>query len=266
MRWRKKIDSGSVDRPFNPTPMVIDGKVVIMVRDAANHTQLSAFKADDASSLWTSAINDSLSSLYVIYSGGKIYCRSHRNLYCYSATDGSLNWQTDLQQPSFKNSYSFFEGDKLIMVKVEINKYTTVVLSTTTGSIISTSTVTVPTQLYSPANAHRSCNYSNNTLYVTSAHNPDTVSIKAYDLLTSAVKWEKYYAMYYFAYFDPVLTNKYLIFPINNSYPAGKSLMYFLDLNGNYVTSIPFNGNYTNSFVYAENGVNYKVEHLYSNR
>jgi hypothetical protein len=56
------------------------------------------------------------------------------------------------------------------------------------------------------------------------------------------------------------------VFPINNSYPAGKSSMYFVDLNGKDVAVIPFNDNYTDELVYVENGVTYKLEHRYSNR
>lgn len=238
--------------------MIMDGKVIVLTRDAANHTQLSAFSTEEGSPAWTSAINDSL-SFNLIYAEGKIYSRSHKNLYCYNAANGLLNWQTDLLQPSFKNAYTYLEDYKLIMVKQKSNEYTTVTLSTVTGSILKTTQLTVPTQLVSVPNAHQSVNYANNTLYVTAMHNFDTLSIKAYDLSSSTMKWDRRFTGDYLITFNPVLTDKYLIFPISAE-------MYFIDLNGKDVTRIPFDGNYTNGILYEEKGVLYKAEHIYSNR
>jgi hypothetical protein len=67
--WKKQIDKGHVDRRLHYA-MVMSGKVIVLTRDEANHTQLSAFKIEDASPAWTSAINDSL-SFNLIFAGRK---------------------------------------------------------------------------------------------------------------------------------------------------------------------------------------------------
>jgi hypothetical protein len=80
------------------------------------------------------------------------------------------------------------------------------------------------------------------------------------------MKWEKRFASYYYSYLTPVPTDKYLVFPINNSYLNARSIMYFLDLDGKLITGIPYNANYTDGFVYVENGITYKLDNRYVDR
>jgi hypothetical protein len=58
----------------------------------------------------------------------------------------------------------------------------------------------------------------------------------------------------------PVLTDKYIIFPVNDQYNTPdpyRSKMIFLDYAGNTVKVLPFHSAYTDGFVYKENGVVY---------
>jgi outer membrane protein assembly factor BamB len=263
--WNKEIDKGYVDNPFNTTPMVIEDKVIVLTRDADNHKRLTAFKTGDGTQLWTTEINDSL-SFRLKFVDGNIYSTSNRSVFCYNATDGALNWQTDLQQGASYMESSFFEKGKLILVNVLGKDYTIVLMNTANGAVISKYTLAVPTEMADAGNAPLACNYYNNTLFVTTHHNFDTVSIRSYDLSNGAMKWEKRFANYYYSFFKPLLSDKYLVFPINTAYPDGKSIMYFLDFNGKQITGIPFNANYNDGFVYVENGITYKLDNRYVNR
>lgn len=260
--WKKQIDAGYPDVAFNATPMVVDDKVVVLTRDQTNHLHLSAFRISDAVQAWTTQPNDNL-SLRLRLVDGKIYSTSNQYIICYNGTDGSLKWQTDTQLSAQNLTSTFFDQGKLVLVKNLNQDYTILEMDINNGNVIKRSDLTVPTQFGDPKYAPFGCNYRTNTLFVTTHYNFDTASIRAYDLSTLALKWEKRFAFYGFAYFVPLQTDKYLIFPINNTYPAGNSDMYFLDFDGNLVTKIPFSANYTDGLAYMEDGILYKQDNLY---
>jgi len=60
---------------------------------------------------------------------------------------------------------------------------------------------------------------------------------------------------------EPLITDKYVIFPINDNYNTPNnalSNMIFMDLNGNIVKKLPYHSTYTDRFYYKENGVQYE--------
>jgi hypothetical protein len=59
----------------------------------------------------------------------------------------------------------------------------------------------------------------------------------------------------------PLLTDKYLLVPVNEHYAtpgSNRSDMIFLDLSGKQVKKIPYNTTYTDVFCYQENAVLYQ--------
>jgi outer membrane protein assembly factor BamB len=265
MYWKKQLDLGDVNIPFNTTPMIMNDKVIMLTRDANNRKRLTALNVADGAPMWNSGVNDSL-SFHLTLKDGNIYSTSKQYIVCYNATDGSLKWQTDLNYSTFNATATFFEPGKLIIVKVLNTEYKLFTINIADGSIIKQSSLSVPTQVQNTTTAPLGCNYVNNTLFVASRHNSDSASIKAYDFSNSALKWEKRFANYFYTEFTPLLSDEYLIFPINNTYPNGKSVMYFLDFNGKVATGIPFNANYTAGFIYAKNGIIYKQNNTYVGR
>jgi hypothetical protein len=260
--WRKVLDAGYVSIQFNTTPMVIGDNVIVLTRDADNHKHLTAFKSTDGSQAWTTPANDSL-TLQLKLINGNIYSVSDTYVSCYNGNDGSLKWQTDLQINNFTMTSVFQEQDNLVLVKVNGKDYTIIKINTITGVVSNRSTITVPSDVTDPKYAPLSCNYKNNILFLSTHHNFDTVSIRAYDLNSMSMKWEKLFAHYGFAELNTLLTNKYLLVPINNSYPEGKTIMYFLDFNGKQVSRVPYNTNYTDRFAYVENGIIYNMDNYY---
>ena len=260
--WEKEIDSGNVFKGFNTTPMIVDNNVIVLTRNALSQISLSSFNATDASLAWKSEINDSL-SFRLRLSDKKIYSTTTGQVICYDAVTGVLKWKTDLQQNHFKMTATFFEQNKIILVREANNDYTIFTLDSVNGNVINKVTIPVPTDLPYPDYASLGCNYRNNTFFVASRQSNDTTTLRSYDLSTLSMKWEKRFANYINTEFTPLLTDKHLVFPINDSYPNAKSKMYFLDLNGKISSNIPFDANYTAGFVYVVDGVIYKQENKF---
>jgi hypothetical protein len=241
----------------------MDDKVIVVTRDANNHKHLTAYKIANADVLWSTGINDSLSSRLRLVDG-KIYSTIKQKILCYNANNGDLEWQTDLNVSKSRMTATFFDKEKLILIKVADTDYTMITLDRNSGSVIKKSTLTVPTELDIVSRAPFGCNYYNNTLFITSRYNTDTVCVKSYDFTSLALRWEKRFPLYEFLSFVPLVTNRYLVFPISNSSPFSKSTMYFYTFDGKLVTGIPFSGRSSNNFAYVENGVVYKQDNKYN--
>lgn len=262
IKWKVQLDYGFASYPFNTTPMVSENTVIVMTRDAENHKRLTAFNIADGVHVWNSEINDNL-SFHLRLENGKIYSTTNQYAISYNAANGQMLWQTDLMLAEFKLTASFFEKDRLILVKVKGTDYSLLTIDLANGSITKKASLNIPTQIGDPDFAPMGSAYLSNKLFIATRYHLDLIKVKAYDFSTLSLKWEKNIKNYLYTSFTPTVTDKYLIFPVNDSYPDGKSLMHFYNHDGKFVTGIPFNGNYTAGFIYNENGVLYTQDHIY---
>jgi outer membrane protein assembly factor BamB len=258
LHWQQRIDSGDVGRTFNTTPMIMGSNVVVATRDAANHKYLTAFSISNGSKQWSSAANDSL-ALKLKFADGKIYSTSHKNVYCYSATDGSLLWTSDLAQASYKDAYMFFDQQKLVLVKVANEAYSIATIDINNGKLLSRTTLAMNSY------ATTDCDYYKNTLFVTRHPTADSISISAFDLSSLSAKWERRFPCYIYSLSRPLITDKYCIVPIGSADPFGDDTMFFLDLNGNVISSFPLYSDNTEDLLYVENGTVYKMDRRFVN-
>ncbi len=262
VKWMIQLDYGFASYPFNTTPMVVGENVIVITRDAENHKRLSAYKTDDGAEIWKSEILDDI-SFHLRLENDRIYSTSNKYAICINALTGQKLWQTDLGVEQFKRTATFFNQDKLIVVKVKGTEYNFVTVNINTGQVQKKSQLQIPTSVGDPDFASMGCDLSGTSAYIATRYDMDSMRIASYDLNTMAVKWEKKIKNYLYTDFTPLLTDKYLIFPVNATYPEGKSHMYFYSFDGKLVKQVPFNGNYTSGFAYKENGKMYQQDNDY---
>jgi outer membrane protein assembly factor BamB len=258
LKWRAQIDSGSVSVPFNTTPVLFNDKVILVTQDYNKHKHLAAYRISDGLKEWSTGVNDNLATRLRL-SNGSIYSTGNQVVSCYNATDGAMQWQTDLQLSSFTGTATFFENDLLVLVKLAGTSYHLFALNSLTGNLLKTGSLTV--QATDLASNALGCIYSNNKLIIANRYNFDSASVKCYDLSDLTMKWERRYDSDAYTDFTPLLANHYIIFPIHKSRSnEKKSVLYFLNLEGKEIAALPFRGFSAADFFYLENGIVYKQD------
>ena len=258
--WSQQIDNGYVSIGFNSIPVVYNNKVITLTRDQNNHKYITAYSVQNGALQWSTAVGDSTSSKLWV-TEGKICSAYGSEAICLNASTGQFLWKTKLDIPSSWFTYNFIEDGKLVIVKVLSNSsYKILRLEIGNGTLISLQTIDVPTT-YASNPQHISpvgCCYGGNKLYIASFYSFDSLDIFSYNLQNEKRLWQIRLPASIQAEQAPLLTDKYVIFPINNNY-NGPSLSYmvFLDLSGKLVKKLPFKFRDTNGFVYKENGVTY---------
>ncbi|AYB32526.1 hypothetical protein D4L85_18950 [Chryseolinea soli] len=261
-KWQVPIDSGDVDINFNGIPLVNGDKVITLTRNQNNEKHLTAFSIRNGAWLWSTPVGDGTASKFWLVDD-RIYSAYGPEALCFDASNGKLLWETDMNTPVAAWTYNFFDADKLIAVKVLNNtNYKILQIQKSNGAIISTKDLTIPTT-YAPQTqmiAPLGCSYDDDNLYLASFNDIDSLDIFSYDMTGMSQKWKKRFANSYFTGEPPILTDKYLVFPINDQYNAhdpAHSNMIFLDHSGKLVKKVPFNSTYVDGFVYKEDGIIY---------
>ncbi len=261
--WKIQIDSGGVYTSFNGVPVISGDKVVCMTRNANDQIVLKAFLAKTGQLVWATApINASIRNKFW-EKNGRIYTAYGNDAVCYDAATGQELWKTSIQDPSYHYSYNFLDNDKMVVVRVISNiTYKVIQLSLASGTVIQSQQLILPSTYasFSQLIAPLGISYQNNKLYVAHYYSIDSLDIYAHDVNTLSQLWTKRFANHLLTGQAPVLSDKYLIFPINDKYNTPSqdtSKMIFLDLSGNLLKKIPYNTIYTDKLVYEENGVFY---------
>lgn len=261
--WQKPIDKGSVSVNFNSIPIVYNNSVILLTRDQNNQQFLTSYNISNGSQLWSVSVSNNMSSkLWLL--NGKLYSAYGLNAFCFDANNGSLLWQTNLNTTNYLQTYNFLEANQLFVVKVLSNSnYKVITVNIAGGTIENNYNITVPTtystyaQLYAPLG----CAYRNNQLVLASYNTVDSLDIISFDIAHSVQKWKTRVANSLLTGEEPLITDKYVIFPINDNYNTPNnalSNMIFMDLNGNIVKKLPYHSTYTDRFYYKENGVQYE--------
>jgi outer membrane protein assembly factor BamB len=260
--WQVPIDSGEVDINFNGIPVLNSDKVLTLTRNQNNEKHLTAFSIRNGTWLWSTPVSDGTASKWWLLDG-RLYSAYGPEAVCLDASTGKLLWETNMNTPNAAWTYNFLDGDKLIVVKVLNNtNYKILQIQKSNGAITSTKDLTIPTT-YAPQTqmiAPLGCSYGDNDLYFASFNDLDSLDILSYNITDMTQQWKKRFANSYFTGEPPILTDKYLIFPVNDQYNApdpNHSNVIFLNHSGELVKKIPFDAAYVDGFVYKEDGVIY---------
>lgn len=260
--WKRQIDSGGVFTSFNGIPVVSGDKVICMTRNANDQSVLKAFNTLTGQEAWATPVNFSMQNK-LLEKNGKLFSAYANEAVCFDATNGQVLWKTDIRNPIYKYTYNFIENDKLVVVRVLNNyEYQVIQLNLNSGTVISSQHISLLTTYasFSQLIAPLGCSYRNNKLYLAHYYSIDSMDMYAFDASNVSQLWTKRFANSLLTGLAPVLTDKYLIFPINDQYNGPtpeKSTMIMLDLSGNVVKKVPFRSVYTDKMVYEENGVVY---------
>jgi outer membrane protein assembly factor BamB len=259
LHWQIQLDSGDIETNFTGTPEVYNDKVFLLTRNHNNQKILKAFSISDGSVQWAVQVNDSTPSKFRV-DNGRIYSAYGPTIFCLDAATGHTIWNTDVNVPSCWWTYDFMDGDRQIIVKVMDNvNYKVIIIQKSSGAVIGRQDLEVPTTLITN-NAKIvpiGCAYRNNSLVIANFNTIDSMDIHSYDINTMSQKWTKRIANSIVCGGAPVLTDNYIIFPINLQYNTAvdkNSEFIFLDYSGNKVKELPFHSLYTDGFVYVENG------------
>jgi outer membrane protein assembly factor BamB len=260
--WQKQLDFGGVYTSFNGIPVLNGDKVITLTRDLNDQKHLTAFSIQDGNQQWSIPVSNSMSSkLWLI--NGRLYSAHGPEAVCYDASTGQLLWQTNMNVPAAWWAYNFFDNDRLIAVKVLDNShYTILQIQKDNGTIIRSSDLVIPTTYsqFSQVLAPLGCSYKASKLYIASFNAVDSLDIFCYDITSMSQQWKIRIANNLLTGQAPVLTDKYLVFPVNDQYNSPdpyQSKMIFLDHSGKLVNKVPFHSAYTDGFIYKENGVIY---------
>lgn len=257
--WQVQLDSGDIETNFTGTPAVYNDKVFLLTRNHNNSKILKAFSITDGSLQWAVPVNDSTPSKFRV-ENGRIYSAYGPTVFCLDAATGHTIWNTDVNMHSCWWTHDFMDGDKQIIVKVTGNNtYTVIIIQKSTGAVIGHQDLVVPST-YNTFNFDLTpigCGYRNENLVLASFYSKDSMDILSYDINTMSQKWSKRFANSVMTGGAPVLTDNYIIFPVNLQYNTAvdkNSEFIFLDYSGNKVKDLPFHSIYTDGFVYKENG------------
>ncbi|MBC9933497.1 PQQ-binding-like beta-propeller repeat protein [Chitinophaga qingshengii] len=262
-KWSVKVDNSSLNSYFNTTPVVLNDRVILGTMDAANHKHLTAYRVSDGVQQWTSAINDNLSTRPKGVNN-RIYSFEKTSVSCYSATDGTLQWQTS-QGDWLTGTSTFFNNNEPVVVRLYDARYDVYTLNTADGKLLKKASIQAPTGTIREKEVG-GCSYYNNKLIVVNKRSDDSLAIRCFDLSTQKLSWERHFehvqGQYDIEMFAPLLTSDYIIFPTvsghSSDYSHYKALMHFLNLAGEEVISIPMKpGIFPNKFAYEEKGIIY---------
>lgn len=261
--WQQQIDSGGVFTSFNGIPVLYGNKVITLTRDYNNNKRLKAYSITSGELVWSVPVSNSMSSKLWI-SDSKIYSAYGQEAICIDAENGQLLWQTDLNITDAWTTYNFFENDHMIVVKVLDNThYKVFQLQKSNGAISDKKEVVIPSTYaqFDQQLAPLGCNYTGKQLFFTSYYSIDSLDITCMNVSNSAVKWKKRISNNLLTQQAPIITDKYIILPVNQHYNTPlqeHSEVLFLNLEGDVVKKVPFRSIYTDGFVYKENGTVYK--------
>lgn len=261
--WKIKIDSGNVYNNFNSTPVVYNNQVIVVTRNASDQLFLNAYSVTNATKLWSKPLKISTHAKLFLQNG-RVYAAYGAVISCHDAASGQQIWETDLQQSSCWRTYSFIDNDKLVIEKIISNSdYKIFTINLITGSIIRNYDLKLTTsfagnpQFLAPYGAA----FASNTLFIGQYINSDSMEMYAFDINSMNQKWKQRFAHSIFGGQLPLATDKYLIFPINDTYnvaPFNQSKMIFLDFNGGLIKKLPFVSRETDVFAYKEGSVVYR--------
>lgn len=260
IHWKERIDYGDYELNFHSTPVVVGNRVITLTRDQYNKKQLTCFNAD-GSIHFTTPANDDLAYKIWVHKD-KVFSTANSQILCYSTENGRLEWTVNMGDLLFNRTATFFDKDNLIVIKVLDSRYHVFVINTS-GNILRQHVLSIPTAHPVPEFSPMAVNFDNNSLYVAYRSFSDSVSIAAYKFADFSKKWEKRYYSNTDLDVPTLMTEKYLIFPVNKSYAEIKSAFYFLDKNGKEVTGFPFSQIYVSGFNYVENNKIYQAENLF---
>ena len=271
-KWQVSIDAGYADSEFNAIPVVNGNNVLTLTRDQNDQKYLTAFSVQNGSMVWSVPVDNSMHSKLML-SAGKIYSAYGPLAVCYDASNGQLLWQTniDMNVPAGDRSYTynFIDGNTLIVVDILSNTdYKILQIQTATGAIVKSSDLTIsttyPSAPFYQLPAQLNCAYSKNTLYIASFYSVDSLDILSYNITTMSQNWKQRFGTSLDDEDAPVLTDKFLMFPINEQINnSTQTNMVVLDLNGKLIKELPFTTLYTTVFDYVENGVVYQQTESY---
>lgn len=260
--WKHQYDSGGVFTSFNGIPVISGDKVICMTRNANDQLILKAFNTLTGQLAWANPVSASMQNK-LLEKNGRLYSAYANDAVCFDANTGQQLWKTDIKDPVYKYSYNFLANDKLVVVRVLNNyEYQVIQLNLNTGAVISSQHISLLTTYASFAQliAPLGCSYRDNKLYLAHYYSIDSLDIYSFDASNASQLWTKRFANSLLTGLAPVLTDRYLIFPVNDQYNGPtpeKSNMIVLDLAGNLVKKVPFRSIYTDKMVYEENGVYY---------
>ena len=181
---------------------------------------------------------------------------------CYSATDGSQQWQTTEQFPPQNGTqssvYTFDNGSQLIVCR-NFAGTTNYVEEFDMASGAMTNNLTID---YPEGFGFYGYGYQGGVLYTvnsfTSTSPSDSTEIRAYDLVANKPTWKYSYALS--TGFQLVVTPNYVIVPTGEADTTSYiPQLEFFTLDGKPVKSVPYTGYQAEKFMYIDNsGVFYK--------
>jgi outer membrane protein assembly factor BamB len=261
--WQVPIDSGYVDTSFNGVPLLYGNNVIILTRGHTDQKYLSAFSIQDGSRQWSVPVSYNMTPKLWL-DAGRIYSAYGPEAFCFDAATGQLLWETDLNTPNTWWTYNYLDADKIVVVKVKDNSnYGILQIRKDNGSVVKSGNLVIPTTYaqYTQRIAPMGCSYKNNTIYIAGFYSVDSLDIYSYDISSLSQQWKVRLSNNLITGEAPLLTDKYLLVPVNEHYAtpgSNRSDMIFLDLSGKQVKKIPYNTTYTDVFCYQENAVLYQ--------
>lgn len=261
--WEKQIDSGYVDINFKGNPVVYGDRVITQTRNINNQYSLRAFSISTGETLWSTPLaGDLIGKIWI--ENGKLYTAYGSHALAFDALTGKPIWSIDLETPQFRMTFNFISNNEMVIVKVLNNSdYRIFRVQLGNGSMtrqdlsIPGTYSSIPDQVLAPLG----CAYGNNQLYLAHYYNVDSLDIIDYDISTKQQRWKKRIANNLLTGQMPVLTDKYLVFPINDLYNTPdpyQTKILFWNLEGNEVKRLPIHTAYIDGFTYREGGVWYK--------
>ena len=262
--WTKQVDNSNDYSGFTTTPVLAKDKVILVTRDSNRHKHLTAYQISDGSVLWSTSVDDNLPTRLRAVND-LVYSTAGEAVICYDANDGSIKWQQNQLGDDFLRTATFFENDRLILVRISENSYNIYTLNTADGTVISQTSLPAAS-IDRSKDVASGCAYRNNKLVVVSRYGYSSINLRFYDLTSKTMVWERdlehNIGSYDYDIPTPLLTNNYVIVPTNDTYIGGPALVYFINFQGKDIIKIPFVADFQlTNFAYEENGVFYNQDH-----
>lgn len=261
--WKLKIDSGNVYNNFNSTPVVYNDKVIVVTRNPNDKLYLNAFAISNGIKLWSMPLKNSVHSKMILQNG-KVYSGYGSTITCHDANTGSQIWETDLPLSTCWRTFCFMDQEKMIIEKIISNTdYKIFNVNISTGSIAQITDLKLNSSYAGNSQyiAPYGSAFRNNQLFIGHYLNADSIDMYAFEIPSLSQKWKQRFAHNIYGGQMPLATDKYLVFPVNDSYnnpPYNLSKMIFLDFKGTLIKKLSFISRETDVFVYKEAGIVYR--------
>jgi len=264
--WSVQIDSGgTITDNYFAVPLAVNNRIVVLQQDASNNYKICCYDPNTGVQVWQSDWNPYLSGALKT-SDNNIFSLQGGTIWSYSGTNGTMLWQTTTMVAA-GSAYtdSWFDAANIYIAREDAagSYYSVLTVNKVTGKVLST--VNVP--LEAGALAHYACHYQDGVFYVMDYIDTNTDYngvLYAYSFPSMQLKWSYKFTWMFSPYRAPVITDKYVIFPVS----AGKVVnqatlaakMVFLDLNGKLVNEFSYHG-FPSKFLYVdETGTPYATD------